>query len=226
MAVAVFGSAAALLVWHPKTPLPKAWNPIHPLDITAPLTALTGWKLNRTAADAALCVAALEREQIVSLSPLLSENPRCGIKARVRVSGVGTAVLDPVDTSCAVALRLAMWERHGLQPAAQAAFGTSIARIEHQSSYVCREIRTPDGSGGRMSTHATGEAIDVKGFVLKDGRRVSLLADWVGNDAEATFLRRARDTSCTWFATTLGPEYNALHAAHFHLQSRGWGLCR
>ena len=226
MAAAVFGSAAALLIWHPETPLPPEWNPTEPLEIRAPLTALTGWKMQRAAATESACLAVLDGEPVQSLPPLEVDDPDCGIDPRVRVSGVGRAAVAPVETTCAVALRLAMWERHGLQPAAEGLLGSSVARIEHQSSYSCRTIRTIGGGSGRMSLHATAEAIDVKGFVLSDNRRISLLDAWDGGGPEAAFLRAVRNSSCTWFATTLGPDYNALHGDHFHLQSRGWGLCR
>ena len=119
-----------------------------------------------------------------------------------------------------------MWERHSLAPLALEILGTELAAIDHLSSYNCREIRTPGGSGGRMSTHATAEAIDIAGFRFADGRQVRLVSDWDGSGPEAAYLRAARDSACTWFQTTLGPEYNALHSDHFHLQSRGWGTCQ
>jgi hypothetical protein len=77
-----------------------------------------------------------------------------------------------------------------------------------------------------MSSHATADAIDISGFVLEDGTRISLLQDWDGETRKAAFLRRANRTACTWFRLTLGPEYNSLHADHFHLQHSGFGLCR
>ncbi|MDO6590381.1 MULTISPECIES: extensin family protein [Rhodobacterales] len=77
-----------------------------------------------------------------------------------------------------------------------------------------------------MSTHATAEAIDISGFQFSNGERISLIRDWDGNTSQAQFLRAARDGACSFFKLTLSPEYNALHADHFHLQSRGWGLCR
>jgi len=55
---------------------------------------------------------------------------------------------------------------------------------------------------------------------------MTLIGGWDGAPEEQAFLRAARDGACRWFATTLGPDYNALHADHFHLQSRGWGTCR
>ena len=77
-----------------------------------------------------------------------------------------------------------------------------------------------------MSTHATASAIDISGFDLTDGTRIRLLKDWDESDAKAQFLRDVRDTPCDWFGTTLGPDYNAAHADHFHLQNWGWGTCR
>ena len=77
-----------------------------------------------------------------------------------------------------------------------------------------------------MSTHATADAIDVSGFVLRDGTRVRLKQDWDGSPARMAFLRDVQESACNWFRVTLGPEYNALHADHFHLQHTGWGLCR
>ncbi len=226
MAAAVTATAIAFLVFHPETPLPNEWNPTKPLSVAEPLSAITGWKLRRAVQSEAVCLASLEGEAVRPESPLEHENPLCGIDLRVTVVGVGQAALRPVETTCAIALRLAMWERHGLQPAAAEYLGTSVTRIEHQFSFACRTIRTPEGASTRMSTHATGEAIDVKGFGLADGRTISLLSDWDGSDGKAAFLRAARNSSCTWFSTTLGPDYNRFHADHFHLQSRGWGLCR
>jgi hypothetical protein len=83
-------------------------------------------------------------------------------------------------------------------------------------------------SEGRWSEHATGNAIDIAGFVLEDGRRISVLGDWDGEDAEARFLRAVRDGACKSFATVLSPDYNAAHADHFHLDQDGrWsGVCR
>uniref|UniRef100_UPI0025EFD6C8 extensin family protein n=1 Tax=Pseudooctadecabacter sp. TaxID=1966338 RepID=UPI0025EFD6C8 len=82
------------------------------------------------------------------------------------------------------------------------------------------------GGSTRWSTHATADAIDVSGFDLADSTTIRLIRDWDGTDDKARFLRAVRDSACTWFATTLGPDYNALHADHFHLQARGWGTCR
>ena len=67
------------------------------------------------------------------------------------------------------------------------------------------------------------------GFVLEDGRRVTVAADWNGEGKDAAFLHRARDEACGIFGTVLSPDYNAAHADHLHLDqaARGWGgYCR
>ncbi len=218
--------AAVALTLLPDTPLPREWNVTKRLYVSDPVTPLTPYKLSSAADDHPLCQEVLaEAEVSFTQMPDLVASPQCGIEGRVSVRGVGQARLAPVETRCAVALRLAMWERHGIQPAARRHLGTEVTGIDHFSSYNCRQIRTTRGNGGRMSLHATGEAIDISGFRLADGRRLSLVKDWDGSEDKSAFFRDVRDTACQWFETTLSPDYNALHKDHFHLQSRGWGTC-
>lgn len=221
-----FGLGAWQVMVHPDTLLSAEWNPMQPLVVSDPVTTLTAWKLRRALGDDRMCLAALATGATAQNKPDLVESAQCGISPQVTLGAAAGATVAPVNTRCQTALRLAMWARHGLQPAAKEQFGQEIARIEHFSSYSCRAIRTTSGGAGRMSTHATANAIDISGFVLADGTRVSLLRDWKGESAKASFLRRANATACQWFRVTLGPEYNRLHADHFHLQHTGFGLCR
>ena len=214
------------LIMHPETPLPREWNPTEPLRVSDPVTAMTGWKLNRAVASESQCLAALGDDAALQQLTPLEETEQCFISDRVDLRAVGQSRLAPVETRCATALRLAMWERHTVQPAAAAQLGTSVSSIDHIGSYNCRVMRTISGPSTRMSTHATADAIDISGFGLADGRRIKLIADWEGDGQRAAFLRAVRDGACKWFNLTLSPDYNRLHADHFHLQSRGWGLCR
>lgn len=224
--VGVLGFGGHQAVMHPQTPLPAQWNPAQPLRINDPITPLTGWKLNRTAADPASCLAALEGFATIQSLPDFDGGGQCSIKDRVTLRSVGQSKLNGFDTRCAIALRTAMWERHSLQPAAQNILGTSVQSIDHFGSYSCRTMRTGAGLSTRMSTHATADAIDVSGFGLADGTRISLAEDWTSRGPTAAFLRAARDGACDWFNATLSPDFNDLHADHFHLQSIGWGTCR
>lgn len=224
LAGGMIGGIVAL--FHPESPLPREWNPVEPLAVSDPVSPLTTWKMREVLADPAQCRAVLSGAAVMVPRAPLEVSDNCHVRNRVEISGVGAARIDGVETACATALRLAMWERHGIQPAAREILGAEVDVIRQIGSYNCRPIRTTRVPSNRWSTHATAEAIDITGFDLSDGRRIRLLDDWQGDGAEAAFLRAVRDSACTWFATTLGPDYNALHADHFHLQARGWGACR
>lgn len=224
--ILVVASAVWQILEDPDSPVPTGWNPLRPLDVTSAYSPLTDWKLERALASDAACLAALETGAGAQQLADFTKSAQCHIRPQVSLSRVGDAKLTPFKTRCQTALRMAMWERHGIQTAAQRNLGQGVRQIKHFSSYNCRAIRTSSGSTGRMSTHATADAIDISGFVLEDGRQISLLKGWDGAPADAAFLRDVRDAACEWFKVTLGPDYNALHADHFHLQHTGWGLCR
>jgi hypothetical protein len=219
-----YGGYQALV--HPETPLPREWNPTVPLRISDPVTPLTGWKLNRAVSNEDQCLAVLGEAATVQALDPLEDSAQCFIRDRVDLRGVGEAQIAPLETRCAIAVRLAMWERHSVQSAAEEFLGTSVRSIDHIGSYNCRLMRTSSGPSTRMSTHATADAVDISGFGLADGSRISLRADWEPAGPKADFLREVRDGACDWFNLTLSPDYNRLHADHFHLQSQGWGLCR
>ncbi|KTR85216.1 extensin [Novosphingobium barchaimii] len=131
------------------------------------------------------------------------------------------ANLGPV--TCNVATQFAGWARFGVDRAAQQILGARVSRIETFGSYSCRTI----AGTRRMSGHATANAIDVSGFVLEDGRRITVLEDWDGGTpAERRFLRAVHASACKRFGTTLGPQYNAAHRNHFHLEADGADFCR
>ena len=139
-----------------------------------------------------------------------------GDRASFGVSNIG-----PVQ--CQVANSFSNWARFGVDRAARQILGSPLARIETMGSYACRNV----AGSSRRSAHATAEAIDVSGFVLEDGRRISLVEDWNGGSAaEREFLRVVHKSACKRFGTVLGPEYNRAHADHFHLEGTGANFCR
>lgn len=217
----IFG--AHWMVTDPGSPLPRQWNPLEPIHVTDPVTPLTGYKLRRALGDPQTCLATLaQTSDFTPMSPLV-QGDNCGIENRVELRSAAGVALKPVETSCETALRLSLWVEHGLKPAASEIFRQVPARLHHIGSYNCRPIR---GSTTRMSTHATASAIDIVGVRLSDGTSISLLRGWSGPSPQRRFFEMLRDTGCEWFQTVLGPEFNALHADHFHFQSRGWGTCR
>lgn len=136
---------------------------------------------------------------------------------------LGISNLGPV--TCEVSQAFAGWARYGVDRAARQILGSGLHSIETFGSYSCRNVAGTD----RRSGHATGAAIDVSGFVLDDGRRIMVKADWFSGSAdEREFLRVVQQSACKRFATVLSPDYNAAHHDHLHVEGviSGSSYCR
>ncbi len=201
------------------------WKPWAPLRVDDAPNLLTPLKLRRLAQDAPLCRAVLATTGFrYDTVPDRVTGPGCGFENAVRIRATGVAVGAPFPLSCRAAVSLALWERHSLQREARERLGQPVVRIEHVGSYACRNVYgRPDA---RRSRHATADAFDVAGFVLADGRRIRVRGGWNGESAEAQFLHAVHRGACRWFDTVLGPDYNAAHADHLHLDRGSFGLCR
>ena len=124
---------------------------------------------------------------------------------------------------CETAKTFSAWARFGVDRAARQILRSPLARIETMGSYSCRNVM----GTSRRSAHSTGNAIDVSAFVLADGRRISLKGDWSdGSRDEREFLRVVHKSACKRFGTVLGPEYNAAHRDHLHLEGTATSFCR
>jgi hypothetical protein len=137
-------------------------------------------------------------------------------------AGVPTTNMGPV--TCPLARNFVAWVRYAVRPAAQQVFGRDAVRVETMGTYSCRNIY--GGRTGRLSQHAFANAIDVSGFVLADGRRITVLNGWNGDSRDREFLRLIRTSACRRFGTVLSPDYNAAHANHFHFDMSGQNYCR
>ena len=209
-------------------------SPLGPPDLNRPVDRLTGARLAALAENDALCSAVLRQGRVahIPLPPLRSG--QCGYTNAVRLtqgSGTGATLRpDSPGMSCAVAAAYHLWMRDIVQPAAQAHFGQRVTGVDHFGSYGCR--RTYGRESGSWSEHASANAIDIAGFRLANGRRISVVRHWNGTDQERAFMREVRDGACRLFATTLSPDYNQAHHDHFHfdMASRGGrmfsGFCR
>jgi hypothetical protein len=99
---------------------------------------------------------------------------------------------------------------------AQARFGAPVVEVESMGSYSCRGMNGQYGAP--ISEHAFGNAIDISGFKLADGRRITVVHDWThGDDQTQAFLREVHAGACSHFTTVLGPGYNAFHYNHIHV---------
>jgi len=203
--------------------IPPRWNPWAPLDIREPPNLLTPLKLRRLQQDRTLCEQALVTAPLrYVVVPDSTPEPGCPVENSVRVQGSDVRFNGPFLATCPLAAAYAMFELHGLQPTAQAVFGQPVVRIDHFGSFACRNI----ARSNRRSQHASANALDMAGFHLKDGTRITVARDWQGDGDKARFLRQVRDAACKAFNVTLGPEYNAAHHDHFHVDMGGFGMCR
>lgn len=198
-------------------------NPWAPLDVRQPPNLLTGYKLMRLQREPQLCRLALD-SSVLRYTAVADGEPAagCALENSVRVERGGVQFSSSFLASCQLAVAYALFEEHGLQPAARRAFGQPLARVDHLGSFACRNI----GNSQRRSQHASANALDIAGFRLKDGRRISVARHWNGTGPEAQFLREVRDAACDSFRGSLGPDYNAAHRDHFHLDMGLFRLCR
>ena len=221
--------AMAALAWLFFSPLPETTS--RPLDLGTTIGPLTSRRIAALGEDGPGCRAALDRVGI-AYRPLPSrvEPEACAVENGIAWATGGTresryAPAAPV-LACPLAAGLALWEWNIVQPAAVALLGSPVVRIDHFGSFACRRIY--GRASGAWSQHSRARAIDIAGFDLADGRRITVASDWAADNPESRFLHRIRDGACRVFGTTLSPDYNAAHRDHLHLDEAhtGWSICR
>lgn len=183
------------------------------------------WQLQRLKNDRQLCLTTLNHARGLKYTSLndMSEHGDCGFTDVVRATRTPIAFnIEPV-TTCSLSAALYWWQRD-VQRLAQQQLHTAIKRIDQIGTYECRNIN--GAATGNRSEHATANAIDIEAFETADGRRISVKDDWLKPTPEGRFLRSAHDSACTVFGEVLGPDYNNLHANHFHLDEAAWTICR
>lgn len=234
------GATLAQWLRKPELPwlgqVPTQWIPWAALTLDEPDALFTRRKMGRLERDAQACQTWLAAVPATLQTPLpdyaAPGELACGWQAASRISQLdGVRFSSPFTLSCGAAVALARWQRHTVQAAAREHLNSAVVRIEHLGSYACRNI-----SGvGQLSTHANSKALDIAGFRLADGRSISVLGDWSSpdsspstaeNNAKARFLRDAHQGACRSFNAVLGPEYNAAHRNHFHLDRGLLRACR
>ena len=149
--------------------------------------------------------------------------PGCGIVGTVKLLDVGVPTTNLGAVRCGQARTYAQWARNAVGPAAYQILGSELAKIESMGSYSCRNV----AGSARRSGHAVANAIDIGGFQLKDGRRITVLNDWNSPDpAVRQFFQTITASACKRFGTVLGPNYNAAHRNHLHLEDDKARFCR
>lgn len=168
-----------------------------------------------------LCLAQLSRAKVSFESVTQpAGGSACAVVTPVRVSAAGIAWNQPGVVSCGFALKLDVFAREDVQEAAQRDLGTSVRVIRHFGTYACR--REPSG---RWSEHALGNAIDIAGFELADGRIILVQRDWHRRGAAGHFLHDVARRACARFGVVLTPDSNRDHYNHIHIDAGPYKLC-
>lgn len=166
-------------------------------------------------ADARMCLNDLKSKSVrFAALPNQSFAGGCRTIDTIKLMDFGTPTTNLGAMTCPLAANFTAWAQNAVRPAAKQYLGSDVVRIETMGTYSCRNIN--GGRSDKLSQHAFGNAIDISAFVLRDGRRVSVLNGWRGLKSEQEFLRRLHQSACKRFGTVLGPDYNNAHANHFH----------
>ncbi|MBV8536023.1 MAG: extensin family protein [Alphaproteobacteria bacterium] len=169
-----------------------------------------------------LCLQELSQRGIsYEPMPMYATASACNVTNGVRVAGLLTPFSRPASLSCPMALRLDEFEINVVQMAAQRYFKRKVIEVRQVGSYTCRNI----AGSHRLSMHASGQAIDIAGFLLDDGTLISVKNDWSGRGAPAKFLHEVARGACGLFSVVLTPNTNADHHEHLHLDVGPWPLC-
>jgi len=210
---------------RPRPLAPPAW--IEPRSFRE----AAGPDFNTAAVTATLseCDERLAKIAQVEPMPRLIGPGACGGDGMVRID----AVLLPGDKRvevrpasylrCLMAEQLAVWVRN--EAASRAAvLGAALQAVDTYDDFSCRGRNRQ--TNGKLSEHGKGNAIDVRGLTLADGRFISLTDVNASKD-----LREAlRDSACARFTTVLGPGSDGHHEGHIHLdlleRRNGYRICQ
>ncbi len=175
------------------------------------------------AAEIAAC-----RASFTALGGVIQEDPpaaqaatgACAIPGPVtfshlrRAEGPDITLESAVTVRCTLAVELASWI--GVDLAAIAARnGTTLAKITGAGGHACRPRNGQ--AGAQLSEHASGNAFDLLGLSLADGREIAL---WQADPATREIRVEVQESACTRFRTVLGPGADNSHANHVHLDMR------
>ncbi len=166
------------------------------------------------------CPAVVQGRVAAEALPPIKEGVACGTQSPLALTGVFAngrmvPITGGVVTDCSMATALPDWVA-AVDGYLGARENTGLAEVIGGTSYMCRNVN--NGVGGNLSFHAFADALDVVGFKLEDGRTINVESGWGDAlSAEGRLLRFAHDSACSLFTTTLGPEANAQHHDHLHI---------
>lgn len=213
---------------HPATrgtaPVPLPPPSPEPRVAALPPSAAAQPEPTASAPEPTICPE-LSNESLGVFTPVAvtATNTACTVDRGVSLSAVrmkdGRLVtLEPAATlRCEMAAAVARWVREGIEPAV-ATLGAPLDTVLVAGSQQCRPRNRVVGA--RTSEHGRGNAMDTRGYVLKDGRRFVIGAPVPGSGDAAmpvAFQERIKASACADFTTILGPGSDGYHEQHLHV---------
>ncbi len=167
----------------------------------------------------------LSNEDIGVFTPteVKTTEPACTLDRGVVLSAVrmkdGRLVqLQPAaELRCAMAASVARWLREKVEPAV-ATLGSPLDKVLVAGSLQCRSRNHV--AGAKISEHGRGNALDTRGYELKDGRRFVIGPPTKGANEHAmpvAFQDQLKASACADFTTILGPGSDGYHEQHLHV---------
>jgi hypothetical protein len=166
------------------------------------------------------CPAVLDGEATAKAIPSIHDG-QCGLQSplsleAINVNGRSVPLNAPVTTDCGMATALPRWVAT-VDSFLAGHDNTRITKVNVGTNYMCRNVVNGTQSTN-LSFHAFGDALDVVGFTLADGRTLDVTSSWAGTEEQGhSIMHFAHDAACSQFTTVLGPDANAEHHDHFHV---------
>lgn len=192
-------------------------------SVMEPRAERPAWR--NQAENACLARHEVKASQYLRASSEINGPGICGLQHPFKVAALadGTVMLNTDQTlGCPMLPALDAWIAQVVQPVAQARFGQAVIGISSMGSYTCRPI--DNQRGNKLSEHSFGNAMDIGGFRLADGREISIVKEWKGGDDQTkAFLREVHAGACQFFTTVLGPGADVFHYNHIHVDLAAHG---
>ncbi len=168
--------------------------------------------------NACISAGAVRQTRFIRTRSALGGPSYCGSERPFEMSaaaGGRVAMVPPAMLRCPMIPQVERWVTEVVDRAARFHFGQPVVEMKVAASYSCRPMNHVNGA--RLSEHGYANALDISVFTLASGERVTVKGGWRGTEREQAFLRDVHDGACKHFTTVLGPNYDANHHDHFHM---------
>ena len=209
-------------------PLPRPRPPVWVEPLTFREAAGPDFNSAEVTSQPSECRLRLEQVAAVEPMPRLIGPGACGGRDMVRLDAVLLADRTRIEVKpspvlrCEMAESLAAWIRDEAAPRLNA-IGAVLRSVDNYDDFECRGRNRVFGA--KISEHGMGNAVDVRSFLLADGRVVGLTDMTVVKDLRVAL----RASACQRFTTVLGPGADGHHEGHIHLdlaeRRQGYRIC-